>query len=1282
MSKAKERSMSDVFISYSRRDIAFARLIREALQESEIDTWIDWERIPVGERWWQEITQAIENANVFMFIISNHSIGSDVCRDEIDLAIKNHKRIIPILVDELSAEEIQAFVPELPQYNWIIFQRDQIFTLEETPGAKADQVEDSQVALPKQPQFEDALTKLNTAIHTDWEWVKYHTRLQVDALRWEHNLADPSYLIGGTALEEAEQRLFQAAGKQPQPSELQVKFVTTSRQQETQLQNEKLLLEQRARQRQRLALWAVALGLIVASILGAVAWGQRNQYLTETHVRATAESNAISEAHSRATAQANAVSEAQARATAQVNAEIASTQAVEQRNEAVRQSQIALGRQLSAQAASLATRRLDQGLLLALEANRRLDSSESRRSLLDALQSQPGLRHYYKFGGWGLGGLAYSPDGRWVAVGSLDHKVWLVDAQTGEVASTPLTGLESEVLSLAFCPGGRYLAGGDDHGLVVFWDLTNDHFSQPAGVIPAGRELSNLQTVFTSDLKSLMEGYFPSEVFLWNAPPAQTFMACECGVVSLTFTPDSQFLATGLGNGNVNLWELASGQQVNWYYNPPFAGDNMKPGLALDMAISTDGQFIAASTFNGMLRVWELESGKLLASPQYGSPLAVIRMALSPDGNTLAYSLNDNSIRLFDVTNEQVESYELPGSSPILSLAYRPDGETLALGMADNTIILWDVESHKPVGAPLTGHAGEVINLVYSPDGRSLASLDWEHNLILWDLQPEQRLLTIIDEHAANVPQAALSADGRFLVTMKGFSKPFSYPTITYPVIWDLHANPPVSQALPEQLQDPYISIDHVSFVGKSHVILVNGFEEGTSQYDTSNYVARMWDLDTDQLVLEIPGTRPPLVINTAGTLLAASASNDTIGLWQIPGGVLLREIDQPTRWNISWALSPDGDLLAIGWDDGSLRLWRTIDGQHAGPEMLGHYGQIDALAFSPDSSLLASASRDKTILVWNVKQPEQPLATLTGHTGWVSTITFAPDSRSLASSGLDGTLRLWDLNSYEEFGIFSTPQRDRMFDLAFSQDGALLVSTGSNKVLAWDYGLALWQQSACAIAQSNFSLFEWRDHFGDETYRKTCPDQPLPLSIVEAFFSSQQDILAAQGLQAALDRFVNELPFDPELTGELVDSLDSFYLEFLAVQSAQRVYYGDVEAGVQFYGALNAIDLADQVLAFNWNNICWLGSLWNKGENVLDICELAVQLDETNGGIRDSRGLARALSGDLRGAIEDFTYFIDWYSQYDPNSPKIALRLDWIRALEAGSNPFDAATLEALRQE
>src|SRR5450759_4891981 len=248
--------MSDVFISYSRRDIAFARLIREALQQSQIDTWIDWDRIPVGERWWQEITEAIEGANVFMLIISRNSLGSKVCRDEIELALQNHKRIVPILVDQLTPEEIAGLAPDLPQFNWVVFERDHIFRLEVDPAASSEKAEDREVALAKLPQFEEALRKLSVAIHTDWEWVKYHTRLQVEALRWENNGRDASYVVRGTALEEAEQQLFRAAGRDPAPTSLQVEYVTASRQEEARRQQDRFVLERKARRRQRYVLAA------------------------------------------------------------------------------------------------------------------------------------------------------------------------------------------------------------------------------------------------------------------------------------------------------------------------------------------------------------------------------------------------------------------------------------------------------------------------------------------------------------------------------------------------------------------------------------------------------------------------------------------------------------------------------------------------------------------------------------------------------------------------------------------------------------------------------------------------------------------------------------------------------------------------------------------------------------------------------------------------------------------------------------------------------------------
>ncbi|HOD82856.1 MAG: TIR domain protein [Planctomycetes bacterium ADurb.Bin126] len=221
--------MHDIFISYSRKDIAFARLIRGSLQENQLDTWIDWDRIPVGVRWWQEICEAIANSNIFMFIVSRDSIGSNVCGDEIGQALKHNKRIIPVLLDDLKPEALKEFVPDLPEFNWIVFQRDRVFHLETNSAIQSDTAEDREVALPQLPQFYESLIRLNKAIRTDWEWVKYHTQLQVSALHWEANGKSPAYLLEKGYLRDAERWVAGAEGKDPQPTTLQVEFIEQSK---------------------------------------------------------------------------------------------------------------------------------------------------------------------------------------------------------------------------------------------------------------------------------------------------------------------------------------------------------------------------------------------------------------------------------------------------------------------------------------------------------------------------------------------------------------------------------------------------------------------------------------------------------------------------------------------------------------------------------------------------------------------------------------------------------------------------------------------------------------------------------------------------------------------------------------------------------------------------------------------------------------------------------------------------------------------------------------------
>src|SRR3970040_2429343 len=89
--------MTDVFISYSRKDKDLVRALHDALKAQNRDTWVDWEDIPPTAEWLKEIFSAIEAAHTFVFVISPDSVASDMCKQEIAHAVKHNKRLVPIV---------------------------------------------------------------------------------------------------------------------------------------------------------------------------------------------------------------------------------------------------------------------------------------------------------------------------------------------------------------------------------------------------------------------------------------------------------------------------------------------------------------------------------------------------------------------------------------------------------------------------------------------------------------------------------------------------------------------------------------------------------------------------------------------------------------------------------------------------------------------------------------------------------------------------------------------------------------------------------------------------------------------------------------------------------------------------------------------------------------------------------------------------------------------------------------------------------------------------------
>jgi hypothetical protein len=101
------------------------------------------------------------------------------------------------------------------------------------------------------------------------------------------------------------------------------------------------------------------------------------------------------------------------------------------------------------------------------------------------------------------------------------------------------------------------------------------------------------------------------------------------------------------------------------------------------------------------------------------------------------------------------------------------------------------------------------------------------------------------------------------------------------------------------------------------------------------------------------------------------------------------------------------------------------------------------------------------------------------------------------------------------------------------------------------------------------------------------------------------------------------------------------------------------------------------------WNDLCGMGSLWNRAATVMSACDRAVELEPEDGAIRANRGMARALTGDFVGALEDLRLVKAWVEEHESDNTEQLENLEHIiTELEEQRNPFTPETLEQARNQ
>src|SRR5262245_10071589 len=203
-----QQTKARVFISYSRKDMAFADRLEAALKGRGFEPLIDRTEIYAFEEWWQRIEALISGADTVVFVLSPDSVASEVARKEVAFAASLNKRFAPIVCRRVD----DRAVPEaLARLNFVFF-------------------DDA-------ARFDESADRLAEALATDIGWIRQHTQFGEQARRWAAAKAPSGLLLRSPVLEEAERWIAARPRGAPAPTEETQAFVTRSRQAATRRRN-------------------------------------------------------------------------------------------------------------------------------------------------------------------------------------------------------------------------------------------------------------------------------------------------------------------------------------------------------------------------------------------------------------------------------------------------------------------------------------------------------------------------------------------------------------------------------------------------------------------------------------------------------------------------------------------------------------------------------------------------------------------------------------------------------------------------------------------------------------------------------------------------------------------------------------------------------------------------------------------------------------------------------------------------------------------------------------
>lgn len=215
-----------------------------------------------------------------------------------------------------------------------------------------------------------------------------------------------------------------------------------------------------------------------------------------------------------------------------------------------------------------------------------------------------------------------------------------------------------------------------------------------------------------------------------------------------------------------------------------------------------------------------------------------------------------------------------------------------------------------------------------------------------------------------------------------------------------------------------------------------------------------IWNTDRNTIYRTLSGldARPNVaVFSVDNAFLMSGGKDNKVSMWDlstIPPKII-KTFDGHTGPVKSLDVSPDGNYLATGSADGTVRIW-NLQNTNLVYELKGHSKEVNAVSYSPNGRTLASGGADGVIVLWGTGNGSK-IISKKGHKGWIRDVDFSSDGSFLASCGDDKLIKKWQVPDLQESGTFKG-HKDWIQTIDFSPDGKTLISGGRDKlIILWD---------------------------------------------------------------------------------------------------------------------------------------------------------------------------------------------------------------------------------------